>query len=388
MKIAFFDCFSGISGDMIVGAFLDAGLKLEVLKKELSKLPVSEFEISTETVRRNNIRAIKFNVISKEKRSISRNINDIIKILNNSTLNENVKLHSIRIFKRIARAESRVHGVNYGDVLFHEVGAIDSIVDIVSASVAFDTFGIERLYSTPVSVGEGMIEIEHGKLPVPAPGTLEILKNVRIKKIRVDHELTTPTGASILVEFLNDMRSGKEFIFESVGYGAGSGNWGDMPNLLRISIGKEVEKYSYDRSVVIETNIDDMNPEIYPYLSEKLFEKGALDVFYTQIIMKKGRPGVKLSIIATDDIISRLLGIVFNETTTAGVRIYDVDRVKVQREVQTVTTRFGDISVKKLIYGDGVKFIPEYEECRRIALSHNIPILQVYKEVEIITAKK
>ncbi len=370
--IAYIDIISGISGDMFLASLIDAGFSLNKLKKELDKLGI-EFEIEAKK-EKDVIEATNLFIHSEDKRE--RRLKDIVKIIDDSSLNEDIKKKAKELFTRLAEAEARVHGISVDKVHFHEIGAVDTIVDIVGSLIALDGLGIKKLYSSPALLGRGRIECEHGILPAPAPATLELLKNKPVVFTSVPTEITTPTGAALLsmAEF-----SYPEMEVVKIGYGKGKKKL-DMPNLLRIVIGKEIDK---EGICVIETNIDDMNPEIYPYIIDKLLEAGALDVFITPVIMKKGRAGILLKVLVTEDNMEGVKKTLFEETTTFGLRYYKARRDKLERKIVPVKTKYGEVRVKIGYYnGKVVSISPEYEDCKRIAIEKGIPLRKIYEEVK------
>lgn len=383
MTLAYFDCFSGISGDMILGALVDAGVRIETLRAELEKLNLPGYEITALKVDRGGIAATKVHVCLDGKVQPARHLSEIRDIIGTSALSDAIKARSISIFERLAAAEARVHGTTVEKVHFHEVGAVDAIVDIVGAAIGLDLLGIRRVAASPVNLGSGTIKTAHGTLPVPAPATAELLKGCPCYGSAVPFELTTPTGAVILTSIassfgpLPDMKTGK------IAYGAGGKEIEGQPNVLRLLIGEPAEKYEKDCSIVIETNIDDMNPQIYEYLIEKLMQQGAQDAYLTPIIMKKGRPAILLSILCERSQVDPLLDTIFQETTSIGVRIREVSRKKLTREIKTVETAYGKIRIKVSKREDEVlTATPEYEDCRRLAEEKNIPLKQVMEEAK------
>jgi uncharacterized protein (TIGR00299 family) protein len=379
MKIAYFDCFSGISGNMILGALVDAGLRLEQLEAELARLSISDYRITAETVRRRGLRGTHVRVEVSEV-GVERHLHDIEEIIDSSDLVEEVKQVSLATFRRLAEAEARVHGVPIERIHFHEVGAIDAIVDVVGAAAGLWLMGVERVYASPVHVGRGTVTCAHGTLPVPAPATQELLREVPIYGRDVDAELVTPTGAAVLTTVTEGFGSAPRMQVEQIGYGAGSRDL-PLPNLLRVSIGPTVEEmkaYEEDVVMVIETNIDDMNPQFYEHVIDRLFETGALDVFLTPIQMKRSRPGVQLTVLVLEEQVTKALDVLFTETTTIGVRTYPMRRWKLGRERLDVETRYGKVGVKVARRGEMVMNIaPEYRECQHIAEEQGVPLKEV-----------
>jgi len=310
-----------------------------------------------------------------------RNLKDIENIINSSDLSEKVKNLSLNMFMRVAEAEAKVHGKTLYEVHFHEVGAIDSIVDIVGAAICLDYLKVDKIMASHVHVGGGFVKCAHGLMPVPAPATVEILKGIPINVGVVQFETTTPTGAAILAENVQEFTSKIDFSIKKIGYGIGHRDL-DIPNVLRVYLGEDNSLEKIEEQYILETNIDDMNPEFYGYIEEKLFDAGALDVFKTPIFMKKGRPGIKLSVLISEKIEKDILDIVFEETTSIGVRKYKVEKIMLNREFSKVETQYGEVTIKKSYYkGDLVKYKPEYEECKKIAKENNITMEKVYREV-------
>jgi len=383
MKIAYFDTIAGISGDMTLGALVSAGIPIDDLISELRKLNLSGFELSAKHITRNGIVAVKVDVLISGQPHYHRYLKDIEKLLDDSELSLTVKERSKKIFHEIAVAESNVHNTSIEKVHFHEVGAIDSLVDIVGASICLEMLGIQKVYSSPMKVGNGgMVKTQHGMLPVPTPATMEILKDYPVVLTDVPFELTTPTGAAIIKALSQGVLSAERIQVSAIGYGAGGRDIEQLPNLLRVFIGELAPEYVADEIVSIETNIDNMNPEIYPYIIEKLLAAGAHDAYLIPIVMKKGRPGILLSILAERARIDRILDIVFRETTTIGVRIQPVERKKLPRRHTKINTIFGPVSIKIVTVDGNEQKRVEFEECKRIASEKNIPLSEVYQILE------
>lgn len=393
MKIAFFDCFSGISGDMVVGAFLDLGLDFEYLKKELKKLPITDYRLEIKKVKRCGIRGVKFNVDVNLHKQHHRNLLNINRIIDRSKLNDEVKSLSKSIFYKIAKAEAKAHSVKIENVHFHEIGAVDSIIDIVSAAIGLNYLGIDKVISSPVNVGEGFVKTEHGLLPVPAPATAEILKGIPSYSNGTKMELATPTGAAIVATVAKGFMNLPVIKTEKIGYGAGSREINGVPNLLRIFLaqedGKSFSTYDNDTITVIETNIDDISPQVYEELMGKIFKIGALDVFLTPIIMKKNRPAVKISILTEKEKALRVCDILFNETSTFGIRTYEAFRYKLEKEGKKIKTSLGNVEIKLgKIEGKILKVAPEYESIKKISKEKGMPLLKVLKKVESEIGRK
>jgi hypothetical protein len=383
MKICYFDTFSGISGDMILGSFISAGLPLDELGNELKKLHLNNFNISASEIKRNSISAVKFDVDIPVYEHTHRNIQDITKIIESSDLSEYVKASSIKIFNNIALAESRVHNIPIDRVHFHEVGAIDSIVDIIGTVICLESFKIDKIYSSPIRVGSGgFVKTQHGNLPIPAPATSELLKNYPTVISDLPYELTTPTGAAIITTLSSGIMEGNEIRIEKIGYGAGSMEIPDLPNLLRVFIGDTFSEFIRDEVLIIETNIDDMNPQFYPFVIEQVIAKGAYDAHLVPIIMKKGRPGILLSIITPKEFYNDVLEVVYSHTTTIGSRVQSIKREKLPREIKEFDTSLGKINAKIIDFRGSKRIVPEFEDCKKIALENNLSIIDVQKRIE------
>jgi len=382
MKTAYFDCFSGISGDMIIGALLDLGLDINFLDKELKKLNLKNYEIQSKKIVKNGIAATKFDVsIKHEHNHEERNLKEINEIIKKSKLDNEIKNTIKKIFLKIAIAEAKVHNKPVDKIHFHEIGAIDTIIDIAGAVIGFKKLGIDRIYCSKLNVGTGFVEFSHGKWPVPAPATAEILRNVPIYNNNIEAELVTPTGAAIITALASGFGEMPAMKVEKIGYGAGTKEL-EQPNVLRVFLG-ELDNMKNDTINIIETNIDNMNPEIYPYVIERLMENGALDAYLTNIIMKKGRPAIKLTVLSEMKDTDKLCNVIFDETTTLGVRILIAAKKKLDREIKTIKTKYGNVGVKISKLKNEVKNImPEYEDCVKIAKNRKIPLKEVYEEVK------
>ena len=380
MKIAYFDCFSGVSGDMILGALIDAGLNLQELESELGKLKISGYKIKAQKAVRKGISGIKFSIDIIEQ-NMERRLKDIVEIIDQSDLSDNIKDLSKKIFKELATVEAKIHNKNIEEIHFHEVGGLDSIIDVIGSLIGIKKLGIEAIYSSKIHVGTGFVECQHGVIPIPAPATLELLKEISIYSKGIEAELTTPTGAAILKTLSRSFGVMQEMKVKKIGYGAGSREL-EIPNLLRVYVGETNDGgYEKDEVILIETNIDNMNPEFFDYASEMLLKQGALDVFMTPIFMKKARPATMLSVLTMSDKLDKILSTIFTETTTLGVRINRLERKKLTREIIGVNTRFGEIKVKVSRIGKQIKNIaPEYEDSREIAVKQKIPLKDVYDE--------
>jgi uncharacterized protein (TIGR00299 family) protein len=452
MRILYYDCFSGISGDMNLGALLDLGVKKEYLISELAKLNISGYKIEVTTDERKGITGTKVKVrLESEEHSHHehdhhddehehshhnhgdehvhhhhhehehehehehnhhhehshedhvhshesgehqhRNLKAVEDIINNSSLSNNVKKLSLKMFLKVAEAEAKIHGKELMEVHFHEVGALDSIVDIIGSAICLDYLKVDKVMSASVELGGGFVKCAHGLFPVPAPATAEILKGVPVKLGAVQVETTTPTGAAILAATVDEFTDKKDFTINKVAYGIGHRDT-VIPNVLRVYLGEIGEKSAlsqvaaernhkvYEEAYVIECNIDDMNPELYDYVMEKLFGLGAMDVFMTPIIMKKGRPGIKLSVLCNIRDEEKMTNTLLRETSTLGVRKYKVEKTMLNREFSKVRTKYGDVTVKaSLLNGERIKCKPEYDDCKRLAKENNLSINEIYSEI-------
>jgi len=388
MKIAYFDCFSGISGDMTVGALLDAGLKIETLEKELKKLGLSGYQLEVSKVAKKGISATRFKVKIEEE-GVERRLKDILTIFEKSKLDEEIKKETKKIFLNIAQAESKIHQKDIDKIHFHEIGGLDSIIDITSAVIGIKTLGIEEIHSSALPMGKGFIKCAHGVIPIPAPATLELLKNIPTYSGGIESEMITPTGAAIISTLAKSFGERPLMKIERIGYGAGEKEF-TIPNLLRVSIGEKILKdknlkdgYVSDEAVLIETNIDDMNPEFYDYIMDQLFSQGALDVFLTPIQMKKNRPAHMLSIIVYEQNLKEILEVLFSESTTLGVRVREVKRLRLGQQNFIAETKYGKIRVKVGIFKGEIKNVaPEYEDCKKMAKQHKIPLKEIYEEAK------
>ena len=431
-RIAYLDCFSGISGDMFLGALVDAGVSPEVFQRTVQSLNIgASIEISR--VNRSGITATKVDVIVNGEKdrpreaashehghshghqhshdeptvvsrlsgsprqggpahSHGRHLNEIRQIISKANISESAKRTAISIFEKLGAAEARIHNVPIESVHFHEVGAVDAIVDIACAAVGAEALGVDEFVCSPLNVGGGTVVCAHGTFPVPAPATVEILKGVPVYSGEIQKELVTPTGAAIVATLASRFEPLPPMKIERTGYGAGTREFAGQPNVLRIVVGETVATAGTDTSVratetnqdtvtVIEANLDDLSPQVFGYVMEKLFEAGALDVFATPVQMKKNRPGTLLTVLAKPEAAENLASIIFAETTTLGIRQRDERRQVLARGWQTVATRFGDVRVKVAgMNGTVSSCAPEYEDCRRIAAEHRVPLKQVMQE--------
>jgi uncharacterized protein (TIGR00299 family) protein len=379
MKIAYFDCFAGAGGDMIVAAMLDAGLDIEFLKAQLATLGLKNLDIKISQTIRAGLKALSFlPVVQKEHNH--RNLKDITKIITQSKISENAKKTAIAVFEKIARAEGTVHDKDPNDIHFHEVGALDSIIDTVSASVGFEALGLDKIYCSALSVGGGTIECAHRLLPVPAPATTELLKGVPIVGGPGQLELLTPTAAAILTTVVDRFCPLPAIKIEAIGYGAGSLESEEFPNVLRLIIGQAVDETetNADSVYLLETNVDDVSGELIGFIIEKLFSNGALDVFTTPIYMKQGRPAEQISVICKIEDTQQMEQVLFEEGLTFGVRRQIVQRSKLAREFLTVQTEFGEIRIKTgVLGGEVVNAKPEFSDCVAAAKKHKVAVKAV-----------
>ena len=383
MTLAYFDCFSGISGDMTLGALVDAGVSIDALRAELAKLKLAGYELKGEKTTRSGIAAVKVHVVIDEKNQPSRHLADILKIIGASSLSASIKEKSSLIFKRLAEAEAKVHATTPDKVHFHEVGAVDAIIDIVGSVIGLQLLGVTQVLASPVNVGSGTVQTSHGMFPIPAPATAELLKGMAIYQSSTQFELATPTGAAIISTLASSFGPLPPVRINRIAHGAGDKDFPGQPNVLRLLIGESAAAYEEDFSLVIETNIDDMNPQVYDYLIERLMNAGAQDAYLTPTIMKKGRPAILLSALTDRAKSDALLDIIFRETSSIGVRIHEVGRKKLSREIGEIETKFGRVRVKISRRGDEILNIsPEYEDCRRLAEDRNTPLKQVMEEAK------
>lgn len=380
MKIAYFNCPSGISGNMILGALLDAGLDPVYLKKQLSCLRLSAYSLQLSKIKKQNIIGTYVNV-KVNKQAIHRDLKEILSIINKSKLSKGVKQLSSKIFKRLAAAEAKVHGVSLNQIHFHEVGAVDAIIDIVGTCIGLEYLGIEEIYCSPLPCGKGQIKHAHGTLPNPAPATVELLKGIPTYGTDIKAELVTPTGAAIISTLAKGFGNIPKLIVDKIGYGAGLFKL-PIPNLLRIFIGESKLQTEHDAILQIETNIDDMDPKAFPNIIAKLIKLGAHDAYITPILMKKDRQAFSLSVLCEPSLKDKILEAIFTLTTTFGIRIYLVPREKLLRKQVRVNTRYGKARVKVGSIGNKtVTIAPEYENYKIIAKKHHIPIQKAYQAV-------
>jgi len=393
MKTLYFDCFAGASGDMILGALIAAGVEPEAFKQQLSLLGVSGYTIDFETVDRSGISAT-YARVQNPHEHVHRHLSDILKIIYSSRLSDSIKDRAAKIFARLAEAEARVHNEPVEQVHFHEVGAVDAIIDVVGAAIGFELLGIERFVASPLHVGSGTVDMDHGRYPVPPPAVAELLKGVPFYSTDIIGELVTPTGAAIITTVCAGYGPIPQLSLERVGYGAGTREYKKFPNALRVLIGEEEASLTAksrqsadERLWMIETNMDDISPQILGHVMDRAFELGALDCYFTAVQMKKNRPGVLLSVLCREEQRAPLSELLFSETTTLGVRAYEVERRVLERRIVTVETQYGPIDVKVAqLNGHIIKEMPEYEQCRRAARKANVPLRIVEEAARIAFA--
>jgi hypothetical protein len=376
MRTLYFDCFAGASGDMILGALVAAGADARALEEQLALLDVSDFEVGFETVDRSGISATHARVRTSDE-TRHRHLSAILKIINSSRLSDAVKARASRIFTRLGEAEARVHNVAVERIHFHEVGAMDAIIDVVGACIGFELLGIERFVSSPLHVGSGTVEMAHGRFPVPPPAVVELLRDAPIYSTDITGELVTPTGAAIISTVSAEFGALPRMRVAATGYGAGTREYKDFPNVLRVIIGETtVAEPDSEKLLMLETNLDDTTAQTLGYVSERAFALGALDCYFTAIQMKKNRPGTLVSVLCRPVDQTALTNLLFDETTTLGVRSYQVERRALERDFVCVETEFGAINVKVARREDGrvSNVAPEFEDCRAAAMGAGVSL--------------
>lgn len=381
MKALYFDLIGGASGDMILGALVDAGVSVKKLQELLGGLQITEFELKVKTVTKNGFSAKKLDVLVADQPP-ERHLKEIKKLIRNSSLTESIQNRAIRIFQRIAEIEAGIHNVPVEQVHLHELGGTDTIIDITGTLLALDLLGITEIYSSPVPLGKGFIAGAHGQIPLPSPATTALLNGVPIYGRDIESELVTPTGAALLVDLVDEFGPLPPMTLSAVGYGAGGRDL-PIPNLLRVLVGEITpgETATLDQLVILETNLDDLNPEVYPHVIDSLFSAGALDVTLTSIQMKKNRPGTRIEVLCKPSDKDGLRAILFQETSTLGIKQSLVDRFALPRTIQKVQTSYGKVQVKIAETSPGnLKISPEYEDCRKLAQKHKVPITKIYQE--------
>jgi uncharacterized protein (TIGR00299 family) protein len=386
MNIAYFDCFSGISGDMVLGALVDAGCELAQMETQLRRIPISGWTISAEKISRKGLAATRVRVECAEQHH-HRSLSTILKLIQDAGLSEAVTNRASRIFQRLGEAEAHVHGAPIEKIHFHEVGAVDAIVDIVAAAIGFEMLGIDEFACSPLNVGGGRVETQHGTLPVPAPATALLLRDAPTYSSGIMRELVTPTGAAIASTVASHFGAQPAMKVRAIGYGAGAADLKEQANVLRLMLGegtsihRAAEAWN-ETAVVLETNLDDMNPQLLGNFVDRAFEAGALDVFFTPVQMKKNRPGQLVTVLCSLEKSDSLTDLIFRETTTLGVRRSNVQRRTLCRESIAVETKLGRASVKiARLNGQILNAVPEYDDCEKIAATHSMPLKQVMAEV-------
>lgn len=388
MKTLYFDCFAGASGDMILGTMVGAGVDPNFLREQLSLLPVTGFSLDFETVNRSGLSATYARVETAHEHK-HRHLSDIKQIIEGSGLSEAVKQRAVQIFTRLAEAEARVHNEPVDHVHFHEVGALDAIVDVVGAAICFDALQIERFVCSPLHVGSGIVKMAHGQFPIPPPAVTELLKGVPFYATDIKGELLTPTGAAIITTVCTEYGPIPQMKSDATGYGAGTREYPDFPNVLRVLLGETEGPTTIDERLwMLETNLDDVSPQIIGHCMDRVLELGALDCFFTPVQMKKNRPGVLLSVLCGPNEKEAVMKLLFTETTTLGVRSYEVARRALERTVVRVETQYGPIDVK-VAHLDGrvVNEMPEFEQCRQAATKANVPLKIIEEAARLALAK-
>lgn len=394
MKALYFDCYSGVSGDMILSALLDLGIDREAWLNRLKKLSVGGYEIEFQRTKRHSIAAQQV-IVHCSAPQPERHLHQIEQIIEDSDLDIEVKSSAKAVFRTLACAEAAVHQTSLEEVHFHEVGAVDAIVDVVGTCIALNLLGVEKIYSSPVGVGCGIARSSHGLMTLPPPATLEILRGSPLFMTGVETELATPTGAAILKTMAQFTALPAHWMLAKAGYGAGSKEIAELPNVLRAFLLESSVSQESDHILLLETNMDDLNPEIYPYVMEKLLESGAMDAYLQPILMKKGRPGMMLGCLCPLELRDRMLDIFYRETTTLGVRMIRVERLKLpRREIQSETP-LGPIKGKETHWQGKLRRAPEFEDCKRIAREKGLSLQEVYQafyqsqeDADSIKAKK
>ncbi len=381
MRIAYFDCFSGASGDMILGAMIDTGLSPRLLREELKKLEIPVY-LTVKKVLKGGISGTRAMVKGRGEKRPHRHLDEIVRIIDRSRLGPQIKSRSKAIFQRIASIEAEIHRTPMEKIHFHELGGLDSVVDIVGSVWGLDQMGIDQIFVSKVNVGSGFVTCEHGLLPVPAPATLSLMRGKPIYSTGTERELLTPTGAAILTSLGSQFGEMPLMKVERIGYGAGRDDL-PHPNLLRLIIGSPIERSAIERVFVIETNIDDMNPQFYDYVMEKLFQMDVLDVFLTPVLMKKNRPASLLTVICPFEKLPSVTEFLLKETTTLGMRWHEEERVRADRELLLLQTKYGRVHVKMAKWeGKVINLSPEYEDCKRLSLKKKIPLKEIFEEVK------
>lgn len=382
MITAYLDCFSGISGDMFIGALLDAGLGAEELKKSLDTLPLKGYHLRIKREKRHHISGTRFLVNLPDKKQVPRNLADIRNIIQRGDLSTPVKEKAIQIFTKLADIEGKIHSLPPEEIRFHEVGAVDSIIDIVGCLIGIECLGIGAIHVSHIPLGSGFMATDHGRIPIPAPATIELLKGIPVYDPGIKLEMVTPTGAALITCLSDSFGPMPPMVIQKIGYGVGQRDLPESPNLLRILIGEDRPDAETETVVLLETNLDDTNPEWLGFLMERLFDAGALDVAFVPIQMKKNRPGIQVQVMGRPDQKEVLMEILFRESATLGVRFRYAVRSIAGHSPETVDSPWGQIAVKKIALRNGGYFVqPEFEACRDIALQHDRPLREIYSWV-------
>jgi len=384
MRTLYFDCFAGASGNMILGALIAAGVNESSLQSELQKLKLPEFELKVEKVNRSGISSTHVDVVIPDEKK-HRHLPEIEGIINDSKLSYKIKERSLSIFRKLAEAEAAVHGIEMAKVHFHEVGALDAIIDIVGSCIGFEMLGIEQFACSKIHVGSGFVEMAHGKFPVPPPAVVELLRGIPFYSADITGELITPTGAAIIATVCKSYGALPELTLEKAGYGAGTRTYEKFPNVLRVMIGEakpQDKRSEIEVLSLLETNIDDLSPQILGHFMDTSLESGALDCWFTPIQMKKNRPATKVSLLCTVDDEQRFIELLYRETSTIGVRIQRIERDSLKREFDSIETKFGQISVKTAFIGDEpVNSRPEFEDIKAAAAASGVSVKTVMETV-------
>ena len=382
MKIAYLDCFSGISGDMMIGALIDVGFPVGELRRALQSLPLEGYTLEATREERNHLFGTRFKVTVSRNSQPHRRFSDIRDLIRAGNLSPSVRDKSIAIFESLALEEGKIHGCPAEEVHFHEVGAVDSIVDVVGTVLGMEYLGIVTACASSLPLGSGFVETAHGRIPLPAPATVALLKGIPVHDSGLKEELVTPTGAALVKGLVHSFGTLPPMVIEKVGYGVGSRNLTDRPNLLRILIGREQGSANEETVLVLESNLDDTNPEWLGFLMERLFEAGALDVVFSPGYMKKNRPAVLVHVVGKPLHKDQLTDILFSESTTLGVRFHYTQRRILERSFTEIDSPWGRMKVKKVSRPDGsFHLLPEFEECRRIAKEKGLPLRDFYSWV-------
>ncbi len=385
-RILYYDCFAGISGDMNLGALVDLGVDAAYLERELGKLNIEGFRLEVEPGMRKGISGTKVTVVvDHPENEKHRHLSHIEELINGSSLSDSIKTKSLAIFDLVAEAEAKVHNISKEQVHFHEVGALDSIADIVGAAICQEYLEVDEIQASPVQLGGGFVKCAHGMMPVPAPATAEIVADIPVKTGLVDYEATTPTGAAILAATVDRFESRMELVVHKTGYGIGQRD-GEIPNVLRVYLAEGSKRVTEDveeeEAVMLECNLDDMNPERYTHVMDLLFEAGAADVFIIPIVMKKSRPGHMLSVLCNSDSVDKMKEILFTETSSIGLREHTLKKSMLRREMVVLSTKYGEIEVKRSYFnGRVVNEKPEFEQCRKLAREHGVTLEEISTEV-------